>query len=232
VSPDIAVAAPEAPVEPISEEDRQWTVRLRTFLTGRWPPERLLPARQPSYVASWIYAFGVVTLAALAVVIATGLVLAVFGPSWWHVSKVGLFVNSLHLWSVEAFFFFMVLHLWGKFFMAAWRGRRRLTWITGVVAFVVSIATAFTGYVSQQNYDAQWISTQAKDGINATGAGAFFNVMNFGQMLMWHITLLPLGIGLLVGWHVLLVRRRGVVPPFASTPPDGPDVVQTDGSAP
>ena len=33
----------------------------------------------------------------------------------------------------------MVVHLWGKFFMAAWRGRRTATWITGVVAFLVSI---------------------------------------------------------------------------------------------
>ena len=59
----------------------------------------------------------------------------------------------------------MVMHLWGKFFMAAWRGRRALTWMTGVVAFVASIGTAFTGYLSQTNFDAQWISTQAKDGV-------------------------------------------------------------------
>ena len=127
----------------------------------------------------------------------------------------GLFVNSLHLWSVEIFFFFMVIHLWGKFFMAAWRGKRRATWITGVIRFVVSVGAAFTGYLSQQNFDSQWIATQAKDGINSTGAGAVFNVLNFGQMLMWHIVLLPLVIGLLVGIHVLLVRIRGVVPPFA-----------------
>ena len=112
----------------------------------------------------------------------------------------------------------MVVHLWGKFFMAAWRGRRRATWITGVVSFVVSVGAAFTGYLSQQNFDSQWISTQAKDGINSTGAGAIFNVTNFGQMLMWHIMLLPLVVVLLVGVHVLLVRRRGVVPPFA--PPE------------
>ena len=109
----------------------------------------------------------------------------------------------------------MVVHLWGKFFMAAWRGRRRATWITGVVSFVVSVGAAFTGYLSQQNFDSQWISTQAKDGINSTGAGAIFNVTNFGQMLMWHIVLLPLVVVVLVGGHVLLVRRRGVVPPFA-----------------
>jgi quinol-cytochrome oxidoreductase complex cytochrome b subunit len=179
------------------------------------PPERLLPDRQPAYVASWIYVFGVLTLSALAVVLLSGAVLALEGPTWWHLSSVGLFVNSTHLWSVELFFFFMVIHLWGKFFMAAWRGRRKATWVTGAVAFMISVGTAFTGYLSQQNFDSQWISTQAKDGINSTGAGAFFNVLNFGQMLMWHILLLPLVLGAFIVLHVLLVRRRGVVPPFA-----------------
>jgi quinol---cytochrome c reductase cytochrome b subunit, bacillus type len=201
----------------LPEDAGQLTARLRRAAVEALPPGRLLPDRQPAYVASWIYVFGVLTLAALAVVIATGCVLALMGPSWWHVSSVGLFVNSLHLWSVEVFFFAMVVHLWGKFFMAAWRGRRRATCVTGVVSFVVSVGAAFTGYLSQQNFDSQWISTQAKDGINASGAGAVFNVTNFGQMLMWHIVLLPLAVVLLVGVHVILVRRRGVVPPFADT---------------
>ncbi len=192
----------------------QWTARIRRRAVAALPPERLLPDRQPAYVASWIYVFGALTLSALAVVLLSGAVLALEGPSWWHHSPVGLFVNSTHLWSVELFFFFMVIHLWGKFFMAAWRGKRRATWITGVVSFLVSIGTAFTGYLSQQNFDSQWIGTQAKDGINSTGAGAFFNVLNFGQMLMWHILLLPLVLGLIIAVHVLLVRRRGVVPPF------------------
>jgi len=211
----------EAPTEAsagLPEDAHQLTAKVRNAAVAALPPERLMPDRQPAYVASWIYVFGVLTVSALATVILTGVVLAIFGPTWWHVSSVGLFVNSLHLWSVEVFFFAMVVHLWGKFFMAAWRGRRRATWITGVVSFVVSVAAAFTGYLSQQNFDSQWISTQAKDGINSTGAGAFFNVTNFGQMLMWHILLLPLCVVILVGVHVLLVRLRGVVPPFADPP--------------
>ena len=201
---------------------KQWTARARRAAEAAYPPDRILPDSQPAYMASWIYVFGVLTLVSLAWVIITGCVLAIAGPTWWHVSSVGLFVNSLHLWSVEAFFFFMVIHLWGKFFMAAWRGNRRLTWISGAVTFVISVGAAFTGYLSQQNFDSQWISTQAKDGINATGAGAFFNVLNFGQMLMWHIVLLPLVVVLLTGLHVLMVRRRGIVPPFAveGDPPD------------
>jgi len=200
----------------ITESDPPtWTGRLRSLAMGSFPPEKLLPDRQPAYVASWIYVFGALTLGAFAVVLLSGAVIAIEGPAWWHVSGVGKYVNSLHLWGTELFFFFMVIHLWGKFFMAAWRGNRRLTWATGVISFLVSVAAAFTGYVSQTNFDSQWISTQAKDGINSTGAGAVWNVLNFGQMLMWHIVLLPIGVALIAGLHVLLVRRHGIVPPFA-----------------
>ncbi|MHB1613810.1 MAG: cytochrome b N-terminal domain-containing protein [Actinomycetes bacterium] len=191
-----------------------WSARLRARTLESMPPDQLLPDTQPAYVASWIYVFGVASLASFIVVLVSGGLLALGGPIWWHTSSVGLFFNSLHLWSVELFFGFMVVHLWGKFFMAAWRGRRALTWITGVVSFLFSVGTAFTGYVIQTNFDSQWISTQAKDGINSTGAGAFWNVMNFGQMLMWHILLLPIAVGIVIGLHVLMVRRRGVVPPI------------------
>ena len=83
-----------------------------------------------------------------------------------------------------------------------------------MVAFVASIGTAFTGYLSQSNFDSQWISAEAKDGINSIGVGAYFNVLNPGQMLMWHVVLLPLVVGVIAVWHVVLVRRHGVVPPL------------------
>jgi ubiquinol-cytochrome c reductase cytochrome b subunit len=138
--------------------------RLRTRLTDAGCRRSRSPDRQPVYVASWIYVFGVLALAALVIVLLTGGLLALGGPTWWHTSGTGHFVNSLHLWSTEIFFAVMVVHLWGKFFMAAWRGRRALTWMTGVVAFVGSIGTAFTGYLSQRTSDAQWICTQARTG--------------------------------------------------------------------
>ena len=191
-----------------------WTSRLRRQALRLLPPGKLLPDRQPAYVASWIYVFGVATLATLGVVIASGLAIALGGPDWWHTNSLGHFFNSLHLWSVEAFMAFMVIHLWGKFWMAAWRGRRALTWVTGVVAFMASVVECFTGYVSQQNFDSQWISTSGKDAFDAVGVGAFFNVMNFGQMLMWHLVLLPLVLVAVVGAHVLAVRVRGVVHPL------------------
>jgi ubiquinol-cytochrome c reductase cytochrome b subunit len=86
----------------------------------------------------------------------------------------------------------------------------------------VSIGAAFTGYLSQQNFASQWISVQAKDGLNSVGIGAFFNVLDFGQMFTWHLVVLPLGVTFLVVGHVLLVRKHGVAPPLPRRDRDDP----------
>ena len=202
------------------EEFYTWTGKARRWMLKTLPPKKLLPETQPSYVASWIYVFGMGAIASLAVIIVSGVVLSLNGPSWWHLSSFGHFVNSMHLWSVEFFFLFMVVHLWGKFWMSAWRGGRLLTWITGVVSFAVSIGAAFTGYLLQTNFESEWISFEAKDALNAAGIGAWFNVANVGQMFMWHITLLPLAVAAIVALHVLLVRVHGVVSPLDAAETD------------
>jgi quinol-cytochrome oxidoreductase complex cytochrome b subunit len=198
----------------MSKLQGSWTERTRDYLGRRLPATNLLPDRQPYYVGSWVYIFGVVTIAALVWVILSGIVLAFFGPQWWHVSSTGRFFNGLHFWSVQLFFVFMVLHLWGQYFAAGWRDGRAKTWMAGVLIFLVSIVAAFTGYVSQQNFDGQWIAVNAKDAMNSVGAGAYFNVLNFGQMYGIHIVLLPLAIAFLVILHIVLVRMKGVVKPI------------------
>jgi quinol-cytochrome oxidoreductase complex cytochrome b subunit len=198
----------------MSAPNKSWSVKVRKATIEQFKPEDILPDRQPAYVTSWIYVFGVATLAAFVMLIVSGLYLTLEGPSWWHTSSVGHYVNSVHLWSVELFFVFMVVHLWGKFWMAAWRGKRLATWITGGIAFLTSIITGFTGYLIQTNFDSQWIAGQAKDGFNAMGIGAFFNTLNTGQAILLHVSLLPLVLGAIVAWHVILVRRHGVVPPI------------------
>lgn len=191
-----------------------WTRALRDWTERNLPMDRLLPDSMPSYVDSYVYLFGVLTLAAFAWIIVTGVILAIFGPDWWHVSPVGHFFNSLHFWSVQAFFFFMILHLWAQFLMAAWRGGRHWTWMGGWVLFLLSILAGFTGYLSQNNFDSQWVGVQGKDAMNAVGVGGFFNLLNFGQMYGLHIFVLPLAIVFLIAVHLLLVRMHGVVEPL------------------
>lgn len=193
------------------------TRRLQERAAEALPYEELLPYEQPSYVHSYVYLFGIATVASFVMLLVTGIVLSAFGPQWWHSSNVGHFFNSMHFWAVQAFFLFMVVHLWATFFQGAWRDGRGLTWAVGVLTFVVSILTAFTGYLSQQNFDAQWIAVQGKDAMNSVGVGAFFDLLNFGQMYGYHIVILPVVVGALIGIHLLLVRMRGIVKPY----PDG-----------
>ncbi len=199
------------------------TRSVRDWVNDNLPMEHVLPDTLPTFVNSYVYLFGILTLASFVWLIVTGTVLAIFGPTWWHVSAIGHFFNSMHFWAVQAFFFFMVLHLWAQFMMAAWRGGRHFTWIGGWLLFLVSIVTGLTGYLSQTNFDAQWIGVQGKDAMNAAGIGGFFNLLNFGQMYGLHIIVLPLVLVLLLASHVLLVRKHGVVEPI---PLDEKEVTQ------
>jgi len=191
-----------------------WTRAMREWVNYNLPTDHLLPDSMPSYVDSYVYLFGVLTLAAFIWVIVSGTVLAIFGPDWWHVSTIGHFFNSLHFWAVQSFFFFMILHLWAQFLMAAWRGGRHFTWMGGWLLFLISILAGFTGYLSQNNFDSEWVGSQGKDAMNSVGVGGFFNLLNFGQMYGLHIFVIPLVIIGLIAIHVLLVRIHGVVEPI------------------
>lgn len=191
---------------------------LRKKVSTWMPLEDLLPDELPAYVRSPAYFFGVTALSSLVLLILSGIVLAVNGPRWWHTDGIGHFINSLHFWCSELFFFTLTLHLWTEFFKGSWRHGRRWTWVVGGIAFVVCIGTAFTGYLSQTNFSSQWIAVEGKDALNAIGIGAFFNVLNFGQMYGFHIMLLPLMLVILVGLHLLQVRIRGVVRPYEANP--------------
>jgi ubiquinol-cytochrome c reductase cytochrome b subunit len=59
-----------------------------------------------------------------------------------------------------------------------------MTWITGAVAFLASVGTAFTGYLTQTNFDSQWISTQAKDGLFSTTLADNADALVWGLMML------------------------------------------------
>jgi quinol-cytochrome oxidoreductase complex cytochrome b subunit len=190
------------------------TKKAQELAQSNFSMEDVLPTRMPVYVNSVTYLFGVSALSALVMLILTGVVMAIFGPGWYHSSGAGHFVNSLHFWSVQILFLALMLHMVTKFFMAAWRDSRWKTWMVGSLTFAVVIFTGLTGFLSQTNWDSQWIAMQAKDAMNALGIGAYFNTLNTGQVLSLHITVLPLVAVVLVGLHLLLVRRESPVKPI------------------
>jgi quinol-cytochrome oxidoreductase complex cytochrome b subunit len=190
------------------------TETAQRALQDNLPVEDLLPTRMPIYVNSMSYLFGVSALSALGILVLTGVLLGLFGPAWYHGSQGGHFVNSLHFWGAQVFFGTLLMHLITKFLMAAWRDGRWKTWGVGVLAFGIATFTGLTGFLLQGNWDAQWIAVQAKDAVNALGAGALFNPMNTGQVLTLHVVVLPLVVVVLVGVHLYFIRAEGPVKPL------------------
>jgi quinol-cytochrome oxidoreductase complex cytochrome b subunit len=131
-----------------------------------------LPVKMPVYVNSVAYLFGVLALSSFVMLFITGPILAIFGPDWYHLSPNGRFINAMHFWSTQVFFASILMHLVTKYFMGAWRDGRWKTWMVGMITFAASVFTALTGYLSQTNWDSQWIAVQAKDAMNAVGIGA------------------------------------------------------------
>ena len=193
------------------------TRKAQDLAKNNFTLEDVLPTRMPTYVNSTAYLFGVSALSSLVMLILTGTVMAVFGPDWYHGSGIGHFFNSLHFWSVQVLFGAIIAHMTTKFFMAAWRDGRWKTWMVGALTFALAIFTGLTGFLSQTNWDSQWIAVQSKDAMNALGVGAFFNTMNTGQVLTLHVTVLPLTVMALVGLHLVLVRRDSPVKPIEET---------------
>jgi ubiquinol-cytochrome c reductase cytochrome b subunit len=190
------------------------TRRSQDFIRKNLTLEDVLPTRMPVYVNSVAYLFGAAALMGFFLLIVTGLVMALFGPNWYHLSATGHFVNSLHFWSTQIFFLAVILHLATKFFMAAWRDKRWKTWVLGSLSFSAFIVTGLTGFLLQSSFDSQWIAVQAKDAMNAMGIGAWFNTANVGQMLTMHIAVLPVVGLILVGAHLFFVRRDSPVKPL------------------
>ncbi len=191
-----------------------WTTAVRKRASEQLTWDKLLPSEQPVYVSSLVYSFGVFTLSTLLLVILSGIIMAAKGPLWYQVSGVGEFFRSVHFWSVQGFFFFMTMHLVGQFFMGSWREGRSFTWVLGALSFGVAVVTAFTGYLCRGDFFSQWNQVQAKDAFNGAGLDGFLNILNNGQIYGLHIVVLPAILILLVGWHLLQVRRLGVVPPY------------------
>jgi ubiquinol-cytochrome c reductase cytochrome b subunit len=86
--------------------------------------------------------------------------------------------------------------------------------MVGALLLATGIFTGLTGFLLQTNWDSQWIATQAKDAMNASGVGALFNTMNTGQVLMLHAIVLPLVVAAIIGVHLFLVRRDSPVRPY------------------
>lgn len=170
----------------------------------------------PSYANKFFYSLGFLSMTSFLILLLTGIIMAVFGPDWWLVSKVGVYIRSVHLWATQAFIFFIFLHLLIVFLTSGFKGPRKLTWVLGVVMLLVVFAEAEFGYILRGDYSSQWRSLQASDFYNGAGLGHIINNLNSVQIYGIHIAILPITLLLILSLHYFLIKVKGIAKPYKS----------------
>src|SRR5437879_5662453 len=117
----------------------------------------------------------------------------------------------------------VVLHMVQVFLYGAYKKPREATWMVGVVLLLLTLAYGLTGYLLAWDNRAYWgtvVATQI--GATVPFAGPYVSrllastgdigVVTFARFYGIHVLVLPPLTLLLIGLHVLLVRRHGVAP--------------------
>jgi len=168
----------------------------------------------PSYGNKFFYSLGFLSMISFMVLIATGLIMTFYGPTWWLTNAVGQYTRSVHLWATQSFVIFIILHLLIVFLTSGFKKPRRLTWVIGVLMMFIVLAETDFGYVLRGDYSSQWRGLQGADFYNGSGLGNLLNTLNYNQIFGVHIVIIPFAILALLFFHYLLIRVLGIAKPY------------------
>jgi quinol-cytochrome oxidoreductase complex cytochrome b subunit len=126
----------------------------------------------------------------------------------------------------------MFLHMGRVFLYGAYKYPRELNWIIGVLILVMGMMEGFFGYLLPWDQTAYW-ATVVGVNLQATGpfvgpflgdilrGGAEIGPDTLARFYSLHMLVLPGAIAGLIGLHLYLVVRLGVVSPPWTTEPAG-----------
>ena len=185
--------------------------------------------------ANWFQTLGSATLTAFLIQALTGTILAMYYKpdpnsayqSINHITNdltLGWLVRGMHKWGASVFIILLFFHMARVFLFGAYKYPRELNWIVGVMLLVFGMLEGFTGYLLPWDQTAYWASVV---GINLNGTAPFLGPWlaqflaggpeigstTLAKFYALHMLLLPGAIIALIGIHIYLVTRLGVVSP-------------------
>ena len=229
--------------------------RLRSWLDEGLPLADLIETLRhktvPHHRHSVWYYFGGMTLFLFGIQVGTGALLLLYyrpsaGEAYESVQFItarvpfGWLVRSIHAWAANLMVASAFAHLFSVLFLHAYRPPRELTWMSGVLLFLLTLGFGFTGYLLPWN-EVSFFATRVGTDIAATvpivgeGLVRFMRGGNdvtgatLTRLFGFHVAILPAIATALVGLHLLLVQRHGMsVPPsIERRAADDPTVVRT-----
>jgi hypothetical protein len=168
----------------------------------------------PSYANKIFYGLGFMALTSLLMLVATGIVLAFMGQTWWLTSPWGIYARSVHLWSVQAFIAVLVLHIIVGFITSGFKPPRRVVWVLGAILFCLALIQTEFGYGLRGDFSSQFRATSGADFWNGSYLGQWINPLNHMQSFALHVAIIPMVIIGLFLLHYLLEHTYGISKPY------------------
>ena len=220
--------------------------RIAAFLESRLPlriVENHLKKRLPTHI-NWLFSLGSMAIFLLILQAVTGAFLALYySPSPDHAYDsvnyishevaFGTFVRGLHHWGSSALVIVVFLHLLRVVLYGAYKAPRELTWIVGVILFLVVLGFGFTGYLlpwDQKAYWATMVGVEIAGTVPLVGdfvakilrGGEEVGAVTLTRFYTLHTIWLPWLAFALVGLHLFFVRYYG----SAGLPQNRPEEMQ------
>jgi cytochrome b6 len=137
----------------------------------------------------------------------------------------GWIIRSVHFWSATFMIVLVFVHFLSIWILKSYRKPRELTWMTGVLLLVLSLAFGFTGYLlpwDDLSLSATKVGTDIPRAIPVVGAwvtkflrgGDDVTGDTLTRFFGIHICVLPLCLLLLLAIHIYLIQKLGMSLPL------------------
>ena len=197
------------------------TDAVRTFVTKQ--AHKRLPPH-----TSWLHVFGSLSLLLFLSQTVTGILLLIYyraTPEAAHKSiqfitgevRFGWLYRQVHAWGASLMILALVLHMIRTYFFGAYKKPRELTWVSGVLIFIVTITFGFTGYLLPWNQIAFWattVGTESAAKVPFVGewlryflrGGDAVTGETLSRFFVVHVIILPWILTGLIAIHLVLMR--------------------------
>lgn len=182
------------------------------------------------------YLLGGVLGIALAVEIGTGVLLSLvyvpdagqaFGITQHLIATGGWsVVLNFHFYNSFVIFGLVMVHMVRVFITGSYRRGKTGLWLIGVGLAALTFVISLTGEALHWDEVGFGVPWNVSEVLDAVGLAAFFGYTTdallaiptatekLAQIYVLHISIVPIALGLLIGWHYLLIRFKGISAPF------------------
>ncbi len=206
--------------------DERFDMETARQLVGKQVHKRLTPH------TGWLHVFGSLSLLLFISQTITGILLLMYyrpTPEEAHKSiqyitgevHFGWLYRQIHAWGATLMILTVLLHMIRTYFSGAFKKPRELTWVSGVLIFILTITFGFTGYLLPWNQIAFWATTVGTESANKVPViggwlqyflrgGDAVTGETLSRFFVVHVIILPWILTGLIGIHLFLMRLNNI----------------------